>query len=190
MVWVNCPKWWWGWFLGWWKVSKRSRRASWDSFQNRLQWGRSNLVNPTEWPKIGLLNRDFGSILSVFPRKKNKTQSSLNFLQFGPRKFTKSDFSGLAPIRRALIFSAFFGVSGRRPPPIYWEVLHGVGADGVGVKFPIFAVNCCCLALSFRRSREKRRKRGKMRRKRGKKGKITPTPSTPTLGVSRWSPFW
>ena len=44
----------------------------------------------------------------------------------------------------------------------------GVGADGVGVKFPISAVNCCCLPLSFRRSREKRRKRGKMRRKRGK----------------------
>ena len=41
------------------------------------------------------------------------------------------------------------------------EVLHGVGADGVGVKFPIFAGNCCCLPLSFR-SREKRRKRGKM----------------------------
>ena len=48
------------------------------------------------------------------------------------------------------------------------EVLHGVGADGVGVKFPIFAVNCCCLPLSFRRSRAKRRKRGKMRKKRGK----------------------
>ena len=48
------------------------------------------------------------------------------------------------------------------------EVLHGVGADGVGVKFPIFAVNCCCLPLSFRRSREKRRKRGKMRQKRGR----------------------
>ena len=47
------------------------------------------------------------------------------------------------------------------------EVSHGVGADGVGVKFPIFAVNCCCLPLSFRRSREKRRKRGKMRKKRG-----------------------
>ena len=34
------------------------------------------------------------------------------------------------------------------PPPkcvAAWnrEVLHGVGADGVGVKFPIFAVNCC-----------------------------------------------
>ena len=36
------------------------------------------------------------------------------------------------------------------------------------MKFPIFAVNCCCLPLSFRRSREKRRQRGKMRRKRGK----------------------
>ena len=70
--------------------------------QNRLQWGRSNLVDPAEWPKIGLLNRDSGSILSVFPRKNSKTESSLNFLQSGPRKFTKSDFSGLAPIRRAL----------------------------------------------------------------------------------------
>ena len=70
--------------------------------QNRLQWGRSNLVDPAEWPKIGLLNRDLGSILSVFPRKNSKTQGSLNFLQSGPRKFTKSDFSGLAPIQWAL----------------------------------------------------------------------------------------
>ena len=53
--------------------------------------------------KIGLLNRDFGSILSVLPRKNNaNTQSSLNFLQSGPRKFSKSDFSGLAPIWRVL----------------------------------------------------------------------------------------
>ena len=43
-----------------------------------------------------------GSILSVFPRKTSKTQSSLNFLQSRPRKFTKSDFSGLAPIQRVL----------------------------------------------------------------------------------------
>ena len=45
----------------------------------------------------------FGNILSVFPRKNSKTQSSLNFFQSGPRKFTKSGFSGLAPIRRVLI---------------------------------------------------------------------------------------
>ena len=32
----------------------------------------------------------------------SKTQSSLNFLQSGPRRFTKSDFSELAPIRRVL----------------------------------------------------------------------------------------
>ena len=53
------------------------------------------------------------------------------------------------------------------------EVLHGVGADGVGVKFPIFAVNCCCLPLSFRRRREKRRKTKKIeeKRKNRKKGK-------------------
>ena len=47
--------------------------------QNCLQWGRSNLVDPAGSPKIRLLNRDFGNILSNFPRK-NKTQSSLNFL--------------------------------------------------------------------------------------------------------------
>ena len=64
--------------------------------------GRSNLGDPAEWPKIRLLNRDFGFILSVCPRKNSKTQSSLNFLQSGPRKVGKSDFSGLAPIRRVL----------------------------------------------------------------------------------------
>ena len=31
------------------------------------------------------------------------------------------------------------------------EVLHGVGADGVRMKFPTFAANCCrqCLPLFF-----------------------------------------
>ena len=59
-------------------------------------------------------------------------------------------------------------------PRIIWcknfqEVLHGVGADGVGVKFPIFAVNCCCLSLSFiRRRREKRRKTKKSENKKKK----------------------
>ena len=72
--------------------------------RNCLQWGRSNVVDPAEWPKIGLLNRGFGSILSLFPGKKknSKTQRSLNFLQSGPQKFTKSDFSQLAPIQRVL----------------------------------------------------------------------------------------
>ena len=75
-------------------------------------------------------------------------------------------------------------ISGQQKNTKIREVSHGVGADGVGVKFPIFAVNCCSLPLSFRRSREKRRKRGKNAQKKGKnalkKGKITPTPSTPT----------
>ena len=59
------------------------------SDRNRLQWGRPYSVDPAEWPNIGLLNRVFGSILSVF-QEKSKTQSSLNFLQSGPPKFTKS----------------------------------------------------------------------------------------------------
>ena len=41
--------------------------------------------DPAEWPNIGLLNQNFGSIFSVFPRKKSsKTRNSLNFLQSGP----------------------------------------------------------------------------------------------------------
>ena len=51
---------------------------------------------------------------------------------------------------------------------VYREVLHGVGADGVGVKFPIFAVNCCLL-LSFRRSREKSEEKGEKCVKKGEK---------------------
>ena len=48
--------------------------------QNCLQWGRSNLVDLAGSPKIRLLNRDCGNILSIFPRKNSKAQSSLNFL--------------------------------------------------------------------------------------------------------------
>ena len=39
---------------------------------------------PTGVPKIRLLNRDFGHILSIFPRKNSKTQSSLNFFSPDP----------------------------------------------------------------------------------------------------------
>ena len=47
---------------------KRSRHPN----QNCLQWGRSNLVDPAGSPKIRLLNRDFGNILSISPRKNSK----------------------------------------------------------------------------------------------------------------------
>ena len=59
---------------------KLLEKCRWNTFQNCLQWGRSNLVDPAESPKVRLLNRDFGNILSIFPRKNSKTQSSLNFL--------------------------------------------------------------------------------------------------------------
>ena len=49
-------------------------------FQKCLQWGRSNVVDLAESLKSRLLNQDFGNILSTFPRKNSKTQSSLNFL--------------------------------------------------------------------------------------------------------------
>ena len=50
-------------------------------------------------------------------------------------------------------------------PPFNREVLHGVGADGVGVKFPLFAVNfavvCPCPLGEEEKSEEKRRKANK-----------------------------
>ena len=80
---------------------------------------------------------------------------------------------------------------------IYREVPNGVGADGVGVKFPILPVNCSRLRLfqenrqktkkneekrrKTKKSEEKRKKTKKRRKtKKRKNGKIPPTPSTPT----------
>ena len=72
--------------------------------RNCLQWGRSNLVDPAEWPEIVLLNRDFGSILSIFLRRKKKGNTEFTkFSLVRTPKFTKSDFSGLAPMRGVLI---------------------------------------------------------------------------------------
>ena len=55
------------------------------------------------WPRrvaeISFTKPGFWEHFVDFPRKNSKTQSSLNFLQSEPRKFTKSDFSGLASIR-------------------------------------------------------------------------------------------
>ena len=61
--------------------------------------GRSSLFGPMEWPKIGLPNRGFGDILLSFLKENSKTQGALNFLQPEPPKCTKSNFSGLAPVR-------------------------------------------------------------------------------------------
>ena len=36
-------------------------------FQNCLQWGQSNLVDPAGSPKIRLLNRDLGTFCRFFP---------------------------------------------------------------------------------------------------------------------------
>ena len=55
--------------------------------------------------------------MSVFPRKNRKTQSSLNFLQSGPRRFTKSDSSGLAPIRRVPMVFVAYGSPRPEPRP-------------------------------------------------------------------------
>ena len=44
------------------------------------------------------------------------------------------------------------------PNPLNSGSFAWVGADGVGMTFPIFAVNCSRLPLPSRRMREKRRK--------------------------------
>ena len=53
------------------------------------------------------------------------------------------------------------------------DVLHGVDPDGVGVKFPMFAINCSRLPLSTSRMREKRRKKTQRKTKKNEKKKKT-----------------
>ena len=48
------------------------------------------------------------------------------------------------------------------------EVPNGVGADGVGVKFPLFPVNCSRLPLFQEKNEKKRRKTKKNEKKRRK----------------------
>ena len=47
-----------------------------------MQWGRSNLVDPAESPKIGLLNRDFGRILGGFVDFSLEKQPNTEFTKF------------------------------------------------------------------------------------------------------------
>ena len=62
------------------KIDKLGKFLFCDPNQNRLQWGRSNLVDLAGSPKIRLLNRDFGNILSISSQEKQQKLSSLNFL--------------------------------------------------------------------------------------------------------------
>ena len=63
----------------------------------------------------------------------------------------------------------------------YREVFKGVSADGVGVKFPIFPVNCSCLALSYESKEKNEEKRKRKAKKNEKKGaRFPPASSTPT----------
>ena len=93
---------------GQWHTILRDRKSP-QPFQHKLcaplskselfAMGSVQFSYPAESPKICLLNRVLGKLLSIFPRKKKQNTESLNFLQSGPPKFSKSDFSGLAPIR-------------------------------------------------------------------------------------------
>ena len=104
--------------------------AFWASFQSEpfaigpVQFSRPRGVAENWFTKPG------------FARKTSKTQSSLNFLQSGPRRFTKSDFSGLAPIWRVLYFRQpevrqVVGVGVSETLPSLKSVLSLVGLFGV-----------------------------------------------------------
>ena len=67
-------------------------------------------------------------------------------------------------------YCAILFEGGLHPPKIR-EVPNGVGADGVGVKFPIFPVNCSRLPL-FQENRQKNEEK-KNEEKRKKKKKKT-----------------
>ena len=49
----------------------------------------SNLVDPAEWPKNGLLNRGFGIILLILPRKKQENTEFTQLSSVRTQKFTK-----------------------------------------------------------------------------------------------------
>ena len=53
------------------------------TFQNCLQWGRSNFVDPVEWPKIRLLSRDFGTILLILAQRKT-AEYRVHYIFFSP----------------------------------------------------------------------------------------------------------
>ena len=67
----------------------------------------------------------------------------------------------------------------------YREVPNGVGADGVGVKFPIFPVNCSRLPLfqeNTKKSEEKRKKNEEKRKKNEKAKKNEKKKKTKKMG--------
>ena len=61
------------------------------------------VVDPAECPKNSFTKPGFWEHFVVLSPGNSKTQSSVNFLWFGPLRFTTSDFSGSAPICWVLI---------------------------------------------------------------------------------------
>ena len=59
--------------------------------------GQSNLEDAAEWPKPGLLNQAFGSIMWVFLGQAAESQSSLNLLQSDPQNSLNLIHSPCAP---------------------------------------------------------------------------------------------
>ena len=77
-------------------MSKTNKKLTWSC----LRWGRSNLDDPAGWRGNCFTKLGFGEhFVGLSWEKKSKTKSSLNFHQSGPLKFTKSNFSGLAPVQ-------------------------------------------------------------------------------------------
>ena len=64
---------------------------------NCLQWGRSNLVDPAGWPKIGLLNWLWGAFCTFFLGKTAQNTEFTKFSSVRTPEFTKSVFFGIGP---------------------------------------------------------------------------------------------
>ena len=120
------------------------------TFENCLQWGGSNLVDPAEWPKIRLLNQDFGNNSSIFPRKNSKTQGSLNILQSRPWKITNRIFGiGPNPASSELLshFSTFRGLGGPRAFPRSQRIWVTTGRFGIFFVLCFRALGGHCLQM-------------------------------------------
>ena len=88
-------------------------------------------------------------------------------------------------IAKTAILAISFGLLGPFRTMIYWEVLNGVGVDGVGVIFPFFYAFFPCFYaffpffyafVPFFLLKDK----GKQQQFTAKMGNFTPTPSAPT----------
>ena len=102
--------------------------------QDCLQWGQPNLVDPAQWPEIGLLNRDLGAFVEFYLGD-SKTQSS----------------SPDPPMAKFAKVKHFFGIG---PDPVQgWPFTLRGGCGAELPKLPQWFVLLAVAGTSFRKMR-------------------------------------